>query len=141
MNLGIISTADINRKLIPGAHASKRVNLVAVASRDQARAERYAREWNIERAYGSYEAVLEDPDVDAVYISLPNSMHVDWSVRALEAGKHVLCEKPMARSVEPVERAFDAADAAGRVLAEAFMWRHHPQLARARELIAAGDVG
>ena len=91
---GIISTADINRKLIPGAKASPKVDLVAVASRDQARADAYAREWEIERAYGSYDALLADPDIEAVYISLPNTMHCEWSVRALEAGKHVLCEKP-----------------------------------------------
>jgi predicted dehydrogenase len=90
---------------------------------------------SIPRALGSYEELLSDPDVEAVYISLPNSMHVDWSIRALEAGKHVLCEKPLAQSVEPVERAFDAADAAGLVLAEAFMWRHHPQALRLVELL------
>src|SRR5947209_5668080 len=89
---GIISTADINRKLIPGAHESPRVDLVAVASREPKRAEEYAREWGIERAYGSYDALLEDGDVEAVYISLPNTMHCEWSIRALEAGKHVLCE-------------------------------------------------
>ncbi|MGH3127672.1 MAG: Gfo/Idh/MocA family protein, partial [Gaiellaceae bacterium] len=84
MRLGIVSTADINRKVIPGAHASEKVDLVAVASRDQARAEEYAKTWEIERAYGSYEALLEDPDVDAVYISLPNTMHREWSVRSVE---------------------------------------------------------
>src|SRR5215203_3028921 len=132
---GFISTANINDKLLAGAAESDWVDVIAVASRDAARAEAYARERGIERAYGSYEELLADPDVEAVYISLPNSMHVDWSVRALEAGKHVLCEKPMARSVEPVERAFDAADAADRVLAEAFMWRHHPQASRLVELL------
>ena len=106
----IISTANINRHVIPTAHASDKVELIAVASRDQARAEAYAREWEIERAYGSYEALLEDPDVEAVYISLPNSMHVEWSIRSVEAGKHVLCEKPFDRRPEEVERAFDAAD-------------------------------
>ena len=84
MRLGIVSTADINRKVIPGAHASDKVDLVAVASREQRRAEEYAQTWEIERAYGSYEA-LEDPDVDAVYISLPNTLHREWSVKALEA--------------------------------------------------------
>src|SRR5437667_8432307 len=85
---GIVSTADINRKVIPGAHASPKVELVAVASRDQARADAYAKTWEIERAYGSYEALLADPDLEAVYISLPNTMHCDWSIQALEAGKH-----------------------------------------------------
>ena len=103
VNLGIISTADINRKVIPGAHASKKVDLVAVASRKQERAEAYAREWKIERAYGSYEELLADPDIDAVYISLPNTMHAEWSITAVEAGKHVLCEKPLTRHPDEVD--------------------------------------
>src|SRR5438552_1631850 len=115
---GIISTANINRKLIPGAQASPRVDLLAVASRDQARAEEYARKLGIERAYGSYEALLDDPDIEAVYISLPNTLHCEWSIRAVEAGKHVLCEKPMSRHPEEVETAFDAAERAGRHLSE-----------------------
>ena len=135
LRLGLLSTADINRKLVAGARLVDEVDVVAVASRSLDRAASHSSELDIPRALGSYEELLADPDVDAVYISLPNSMHVDWSVRALEAGKHVLCEKPMARSVEPVERAFDAADAANRVLAEAFMWRHHPQALRLVELL------
>jgi predicted dehydrogenase len=138
---GIISTADINRKLIPGAQASPDVDLLAVASRDQRRAEAYAREWGIERAYGSYEALLADPDIEAVYISLPNNMHAEWSIRSLEAGKHVLCEKPFSRTPADVEAAFDAADRAGRFLSEAFMYRHNPQTARLRELLADGAIG
>jgi D-xylose 1-dehydrogenase (NADP+, D-xylono-1,5-lactone-forming) len=138
---GIISTADINRKLIPGAHESPRVELVAVASRDQRRAEDYAREWGIERAYGSYDALLEDGDIEAVYISLPNTMHCEWSIRALEAGKHVLCEKPMSRHSDEVEAAFDAAERAGRHLSEAFMYRHNPQTKRLRQLLDEGAVG
>jgi xylose dehydrogenase (NAD/NADP) len=135
LRLGLLSTADINRKLVAGARLADEVDVVAVASRTLARAEEQAASLEIPRALGSYEELLSDPDVDAVYISLPNSMHVDWSVRALEAGKHVLCEKPLARSVAEVERAFDAADAAGRLLAEAFMWRHHPQAKRLVELL------
>jgi xylose dehydrogenase (NAD/NADP) len=138
---GILSTADINRKVIPGAHASDKVDLVAVASRDQARADAYASEWGIERAYGSYEALLEDADVEAVYISLPNTMHCQWSIRALEAGKHVLCEKPMSRSAAEVEEAFDAAERTGCLLSEAFMYRHNPQTKRLRELVDEGAVG
>ena len=138
---GIISTADINRKLIPGAQESPRVDLIAVASRDQRRAEDYAREWGIERAYGSYDALLADADVEAVYISLPNTMHCEWSIRALEAGKHVLCEKPMSRHPDQVEAAFDAADRTGRHLSEAFMYRHNPQSERLRQLIEDGAVG
>ncbi len=125
----------------PGAHASDKVELIAVASRDQTRAEEYARKWDIERAYGSYDALLEDPDVDAVYISLPNTMHVEWSIRAVEAGKHVLCEKPFSRHPEDVEKAFDAAERAGRLLSEAFMYRHNPQTKRLTELVRDGAIG
>jgi predicted dehydrogenase len=139
--LGILSTARINRAILTGARLSDRVDVVAVASRDAARAESYAREHGIERAHGSYEALLEDPGVDAVYISLPNSLHVPWSVRALEAGKHVLCEKPLDRRPEEVERAFDAAERAGRILMEAFMYRHHPQTKRLAQLVADGAIG
>jgi D-xylose 1-dehydrogenase (NADP+, D-xylono-1,5-lactone-forming) len=138
---GIISTAHINRLVIPGARESPRVDLIAVASRDQARAEEYARKWDIERAYGSYEALLDDGDVDAVYISLPNTMHCEWSVRALEAGKHVLCEKPLSRHPEEVEAAFDVAERAGLILSEAFMYRHNPQTARLRALIDEHVIG
>jgi xylose dehydrogenase (NAD/NADP) len=138
---GIISTADINRKVIPGAHASPKVDLVGVASRDQQRAEAYAKEWNIPRAYGSYEALLADPEIEAVYISLPNTMHCEWSVKSVEAGKHVLCEKPMSRHTSEVEAAFDAADRAGRLLSEAFMYRHNPQTKRMSQLVAEGAIG
>jgi xylose dehydrogenase (NAD/NADP) len=138
---GLLSTADINRKVIPGAHASPKVELVAVASRDQARADEYAKTWKIERAYGSYEALLADPEIEAVYISLPNTMHCEWSVKALQAGKHVLCEKPLSRHADEVEAAFDAADRAGRLLSEAFMYRHNPQTKRVKELVDEGAIG
>jgi D-xylose 1-dehydrogenase (NADP+, D-xylono-1,5-lactone-forming) len=138
---GILSTADINRKVIPGTHASDKVDLVAVASRDQARAEAYAREWEIPRGYGSYEDLLADPDIEAVYISLPNTMHVEWSIKALEAGKHVLCEKPFTRHPEEADEAFDVAEREGRLLSEAFMYRHNPQTAKLVELIRDGAIG
>jgi D-xylose 1-dehydrogenase (NADP+, D-xylono-1,5-lactone-forming) len=138
---GIISTADINRKVIPGAHASPKVELIAVASREQARADEYAKQWEIERAYGSYEALLADDEVEAVYISLPNTMHCEWSIRALEAGKHVLCEKPLSRHTQEVADAFDAADRTGGLLSEAFMWRHNPQTARVKQLVDEGAIG
>ena len=138
---GIISTADINRKVIPGAHASPKVNLVAVASRDQARADAYAREWEIPRAYGSYEQLLADPEIEAVYISLPNTLHCEWSINALDAGKHVLCEKPMSRHTHEVEEAFDAGERNDRFLSEAFMYRHNPQTKRLKELVASGAIG
>ena len=141
MRLGIVSTADINRKVIPGAHASKKVDLIAVASREQARAEEYARTWDIERAYGSYDALLEDPDIDAVYISLPNTMHREWSIKSVEAGKHVICEKPFSKRPEDVEAAFEAAEGAGRLLTEAFMYRHNPQTTKLVELVRDGAIG
>jgi predicted dehydrogenase len=138
---GIISTADINRKVIPGAHASPKVDLVAVASRDEARAAEYAKQWELPRAYGSYEALLADDEIEAVYISLPNTMHVEWSIKSLEAGKHVLCEKPFTRHPDEVDEAFDVAERTGRLLTEAFMWRHNPQTKRLAELVSEGVIG
>ena len=138
---GFLSTANINDKLLPGAEASPDVDLVAVASRDAGRAETYARERGIERSYGSYDELLADPDVEAVYISLPNSMHVEWSIRALDEGKHVLCEKPLSRHPDDVERAYDAADKNGRILMEAFMYRHNPQTKRLVEIVEDGAIG
>ncbi len=138
---GLLSTANINRKVLAGARESGSVEVVAVASRDQARAEAFAREHGLARAYGSYEALLEDPEVEAIYIPLPNSLHVEWSIRALEAGKHVLCEKPLGRRAHEVDEAFDVADRAGRILMEAFMYRHHPQTQRLAKLVGDGAVG
>ena len=138
---GIVSTADINRKVIPGAHASPKVDLVAVASRDRARADEYAKQWEIPRAYGTYDALLADDEIEAVYISLPNNMHVEWSIKSLEAGKHVLCEKPFTRHPEEVDQAFDVAERTGRHLSEAFMWRHNPQTKRVAELVDEGLIG
>src|SRR5579884_2949915 len=138
---GIISTAKINRLFLEGARKADGVEIAAVASRDLAKAEAYARENSIAKAHGSYEALLADPDVEAVYISLPNSLHIEWSLAALQNGKHVLCEKPLSRHTADVERAFDVADQAGRLLMEAFMWRHNPQTRRLMELLAGGAVG
>jgi D-xylose 1-dehydrogenase (NADP+, D-xylono-1,5-lactone-forming) len=138
---GFMSTARINRLVLEGARETDRAEVIAVASRDAGRAQAYARDHAIERAYGSYDALLEDSDVEAVYIPLPNSMHFEWTLRALEAGKHVLCEKPFSRRSEEVERAFDLADSAGLVLSEGFMWRHNPQTAKISELVAEGAVG
>jgi len=138
---GILSTAHINDVILAGAAASDAVEIVAVAGRDEARTAAYAREKGIARALTGYDALLADPEVEAVYISLPNGMHVDWSIRALQAGKHVLCEKPLSRRVADVERAFAAAEEADRLLMEAFMWRHHPQTTRLRELVDEEAVG
>jgi predicted dehydrogenase len=138
---GILSTADINRRVLPGATSSPQVELVAVGSRDKAKADAFAKHWEIPRAYGSYEELLADPEVEALYIPLPNTLHVEWSVKALEAGKHVLCEKPFDRSPENVARAFDASERTGRFLTEAFMYRHSPQTKKLRELVADGAIG
>jgi predicted dehydrogenase len=111
------------------------------SARSKARAENYAKKWGIPRAYGSYEALLADPEIEAVYISLPNTMHCEWSIKSVEAGKHVLCEKPMSRRTSEVVEAFDAADRAGRLLSEAFMYRHNPQTKRVMQLVHDGAIG
>ena len=139
MKLGLLSTARINELLVAGARLTSDVEVIAIGSREPDRAEAQARALDIPRAHGSYEALLADPDVDAVYIALPNSLHAEWSVRALQAGRHVLCEKPFSRRPQEVTDAFDVADDAGLVLAEAFMWRHHPQALRLLELL--GQIG
>jgi D-xylose 1-dehydrogenase (NADP+, D-xylono-1,5-lactone-forming) len=138
---GLLSTALINEAILRGAAETEAADVIAVASRDEAKARAYADEHGLERSYGSYEGLLADPDVEAVYISLPNSLHVEWTLRALEAGKHVLVEKPFSKHPDRVEEAFDRAEAAGLVLSEGFMWRHHPQTLRLTELIAGGVAG
>jgi D-xylose 1-dehydrogenase (NADP+, D-xylono-1,5-lactone-forming) len=141
VRLGLLSTANINRQILAGASGTRRVEVAAVGSRDGARAQAYASEHGIPRAHGSYEALLEDAEVDAVYISLPNGLHHEWSMRALAAGKHVLCEKPYTRYPAEATEAYDAADAAGLVLMEAFMYRHHPQTKTVQRLVREGTVG
>ena len=139
MRLGLMSTANINRALL-GARPDG-VEIAAVASRDGAKAQAYAYEHGIARAHGSYEDLLADDELDAVYISLPNGMHHEWTLKSIEAGKHVLVEKPYSRHAAEAEEAWDAADRAGLVVMEAFMWRHHPQAAKARELVESGAIG
>jgi D-xylose 1-dehydrogenase (NADP+, D-xylono-1,5-lactone-forming) len=141
MRLGLLSTANINRAILQGAAEADGVEVVAVGSRDGARAQSYASEHGIPRAHATYEALLEDTEVDAVYISLPNGMHHEWTMRALAAGKHVLCEKPYSRHPPEVEESFAAADSAGLVLTEAFMYRHHPQTKTIQQLVLDGAVG
>jgi xylose dehydrogenase (NAD/NADP) len=138
---GVVSTAHINAKFLAGVARSDECDVLAVASRDADRAATYARENGIERSYGSYEQLLDDPDVEVVYISLPNSLHAHWTERALRKGKHVLCEKPLSRRVADVEALFDVAESANRLLMEAFMWRHNPQTDRMVELVQAGAIG
>ena len=129
---GLLGTGSITDKVVPGARRSDRVTFVAAGSRTLERAEAYAAPKGIARAHGSYEALLDDPEVEAVYISLPNSMHHEWTMHALRAGKHVLCEKPYSTRVADVHEAYDLADARNLVLSEGFMWRHHPQAAALR---------
>lgn len=138
---GIVSTAHINRRVIPAIRASKRGELAAVASRDIAKGQAYAREWDIPRVFGSYEDMLASDEVDAVYISLPNHLHAEWSIRAMQAGKHVLCEKPFALTVEDVDHMTAASRLNGRVLQEAFMYRHHPQTKLVGEMLREGQLG
>jgi predicted dehydrogenase len=138
---GIMSTARIGRSFLAGARQSGALEILAVASREADAAERFARASGIERSYPSYDMLLADPDVEAVYVPLPNSLHVEWAIRALQAGKHVLCEKPLSRRAADVERVFDVAEREGRLLMEAFMYRHNPQTVRLGELVAAGTVG
>jgi xylose dehydrogenase (NAD/NADP) len=138
---GLISTAHINRALIPPLRASQRNQLLAVASRTQEDAQRYATEWDIPLAYGSYQEMLDDPGIDVVYNSLPNSLHAEWTVKALQAGKHVLCEKPLATTLEEVDAMQAAARTMGLYLTEAFMYRHHPQTLKVKQMVDEGVVG
>ncbi len=141
LNWGLLSTARINRALIPPLQVSKRNHLLAVASRSQENADAYAKEKKIARAYGAYEALLADPEIDVIYNPLPNHLHAEWTIKAVEAGKHVLCEKPLALSVDEVDAVQAAARKHGRVVAEAFMYRHHPQTLKVQELVKSGSIG
>lgn len=141
LNWGLLSTARINRGLIPAIRAAERGELLAVASRDQARAEAYAAEWGIPRAYSSYEAMLAADDIHAVYISLPNGLHAEWCIKAAAAGKHVLCEKPLAVTVEEVDQITAAAEQYGVVIAEAVMYLYHPLAQKVFKLVREGAVG
>jgi predicted dehydrogenase len=141
MRWGLLSTAAISKDVAAAAEGSDEAEIFAVASRELGRAEAHAREVGAERAYGSYDELLADPDVEAIYVAIPNSMHVDWTIRALDAGKHVLCEKTFAVRAADAEAAFEAADRNDRLLTEGFMWRHHPQIAKLLELVESGAIG
>src|SRR5947209_12108795 len=125
LHWGNLSTARINRRVIPGLLAAEGNEVAAIASRDGRRGADAAREFGIPRVHESYAALLADAEVDAVYIPLPNAMHLPWAERAIEAGKHVLCEKPLGRRSGEAEHAFALAQRADRLLMEAFMYRHH----------------
>src|SRR5262245_9159437 len=138
---GVISTGWVARTFISALRDSEDQRVVAVASRDGARAAALAAEFGVPRAYGAYAELLADPEVEAVYIGLPNSLHAEWTIAAVRAGKHVLCEKPLAVSRAEAEAMFEAARAAGVWLMEAFMYRFHPQTLRVQELITSGAIG
>jgi D-xylose 1-dehydrogenase (NADP+, D-xylono-1,5-lactone-forming) len=139
---GILSTANIGAKrVIPAIHNSHNGLVHAVASRNQQRAQQFAARLNIPKAHGSYEALLTDPDIDAIYIPLPNAMHAEWCLKAAEAGKPVLCEKPLATDADQAQQMVDAFAERNILFAEAFMYRFHPQHQRVHELIASGGIG
>lgn len=141
MRWGIMSTARIARAFVAALGASETEQALAVGSRDAARAAAFARDLGIPRAYGAYEQLLADPDVEAVYIGLPNRLHAEWSIRAAQAGKHVLCEKPLAVSRAEAEAMFTATRETRVVLLEAFMYRFHPRTLQVKELIDSGAIG
>lgn len=138
---GLLSTAGINDKVIEPIRQAERSELAAVASRDQSKADAYAQEKGIPKAYGSYEALLADDEIDVIYISLPNSLHCEWTVKAAEAGKHVLCEKPITVTLPELDRVEAAAKANNVIIFEAFMYLHHPQTHKAQKIIASGEIG
>jgi D-xylose 1-dehydrogenase (NADP+, D-xylono-1,5-lactone-forming) len=134
---GILGTGDINTRFLAGARLTDAADFVAVGSRTATRAGDFAKRHGIPRALGSYEELLADPDVEVIYNTLPNSLHHEWTLKSLAADKHVLCEKPYSRHPAEVDEAFDAADRAGLILSEAFMWRHHPQVRQLVESLPA----
>jgi predicted dehydrogenase len=138
---GLLSTARINRSVIPPIRGSVRSELRAVASRDVVRAKEYAKEWHIPHAYGKYEDLLADENIDAIYNPLPNHLHAEWSIRAAEAGKHVLCEKPLALTLDEIDQMAAAAKKHNVVIAEAFMYKHHPQTLKVLDLIEQETIG
>lgn len=138
---GLLSPARIGEVVLAGAAAKAcSGRFVAVASRDARRAEAFAARHGLE-PFGSYEALLHSDAVDAIYVALPNGLHMEWATRALEAGNHVLCEKPLSPRPDDVDAAFDAAERHGRALTEAFMWRHHPSTRLAQRLVDGGAIG
>jgi xylose dehydrogenase (NAD/NADP) len=138
---GLLSTAHINRAVIAPIRSSKKSQLVAVASRSKEKASQYAAQWGIQRFFSSYEALLDDPEIDVVYNSLPNSLHAVWSIKAMQMGKHVLCEKPLTASLQEVDAIIEVADQTGMVITEAYMYRHHPQTLLVKQMVDDGQVG
>jgi xylose dehydrogenase (NAD/NADP) len=141
LRIGILGAAKIARLFVEAVRPSRKVVVTAIASRDAERAASFARDTGIGRVHSSYEALLADPDIEAVYVPLPNNLHAAWSIRAARAGKHVLCEKPLAASASEARAMFDAAKESGVYLAEGYPYRAQPQTIRLRELLAAGTIG
>jgi predicted dehydrogenase len=141
LRIGVLGAANIARLFIDAVRPSRKVAVVAVASRDMARATKFAGETGIARVHSTYESLLADPAIEAVYVPLPNNLHAQWSIRAVEAGKHVLCEKPLAASASEAKAMFDAAKESGVYLVEGYPYRAQPQTVKLRELLAAGTIG
>lgn len=141
LNWGVIGAAGINGAVVPAIQASSTGRVIAIASRDTVKAEAAALKYDIPTFYGSYEELLRDERIDAVYIPLPNHLHKEWTIRAAEAGKHVLCEKPLALNAAEAQEMVEASKKAGVQLAEAFMYRHQPRLERIKEVIRSGEIG
>ena len=141
LNWGFLSTAKINQRVMPAFRESKRNRLYAVASRNLETADSYSRDWKIPKAFGTYDAMLSAPEIDVVYNPLPNHLHTEWNIKALQAGKHVLCEKPFALTVEDVDSVEKMAKDTGKIIAEAFMYRHHPQTLKVKQLVDEGILG
>jgi predicted dehydrogenase len=142
MKWGVISTAKIGtEKVIPAMQESDQLEILAIAGRDLGKTREVAENLRIPRAYGSYEELLADPSIEAIYNPLPNHLHVEWTIKALEAGKHVLCEKPIGLDTNDAKRLIEARDKSGKQVLEAFMVRHHPQWVEARKIIESGQIG
>lgn len=141
LSWGLLGTARINQAVIGPIRDSKNSHLSAVCSRSIDRAAGYAKKWNIPQFYGSYEELLADPDIDVIYNSLPNSLHAEWSIRAMQMGKHVLCEKPLTTKIEDVDELIKVTRTSGKAIAEAFMYRHHPQTLMVKQMVDQGEVG
>jgi len=142
LRIGALGAARISpMALIRPARSIDGVAVTAVAARDRTRAEKFARKHGVEKVHDSYDALLADPDIDAIYNPLPNSLHAEWTLRALDAGKHVLCEKPFTSNASEAERVHQAAEQSDRIVMEAFHYRYHPLAQRMRDLVASGDLG
>ena len=141
LHWGLLGTARINRAVIPPIRTSKYSQLVAVASRSKEKASEYAASWGIPRIHSKYEDLLADPEIDVIYISLPNSLHAEWSIKALQMGKHVLCEKPLTTSLQDADAVIEVAQKTGKVITEAFMYLHHPQTMLVKQMVDNGEIG